>query len=298
MTITDAYVCWLNGTCRLDLTLQHGSILSVMCDGDLNFDVNAPPNTARLELLQMPIPNVTFEEVIPGDPSVKHFRWNPTPLILVYGNLRFCAFDIDDNMIGLCDLSYDFPMPVELSSFNATINGNNVNLIWQTASEINNSGFVIERAVANSSEWLNIGSVPGKGNSTTFSEYTFTDRGLNTGSYDYRLKQIDVNGNFEYYELESEVVIGAPGKFELSQNYPNPFNPETRIDYQLANDGNMNLSVYDINGKLVTTIYNGFRSAGYYTVTFNASNLASGVYYYKIKFENIPDKVMKMIVLK
>lgn len=301
MTITDAYVCWLNGTCRLDLTLQHGSILSVMCDGDLNFDVNAPPNTARLDLLQMPIPDVTFEDVIPGDPSVKHFRWNPTPLILSYGNLRFCAFDADNNLIGLCDLSYDFPMPVELSSFNATINGNNVNLIWQTSSELNNSGFVIERAAinnGNSSDWLNIGSVPGKGNSTTFSDYTFTDRGLNTGSYNYRLKQIDINGNFEYFDLENAVVIGAPGKFDLSQNYPNPFNPETKIDYNLPRDGNMNLSVYDNNGKLVTTIFNGFRNAGYYTVTFNASNLSSGVYYYRIEFENIPDKVMKMIVLK
>ena len=301
MTITDAYVCWLNGTCRLDLTLQHGSILSVMCDGDLNFDVNAPPNTTSLVLLQMPMQNVTFEEVTPGDPTIKHFRWNPTPLLITFGNLRFCAFDIDGNMVGLCDLSYDFPMPVELTSFNSTINGNNVNLIWQTASETNNSGFAIERAVINngtSSEWLNIGSVAGKGNSSTITDYSYTDRGLNTGSYNYRLKQIDVNGNFEYYDLENEVVIGMPGKFELSQNYPNPFNPDTRIEFQLPKDGNMNLSVYDINGKLVTTIYNGFRSSGFYTVNFNASNLASGVYYYKIVLDNIPGKVMKMIVLK
>jgi len=213
MTITDAYVCWLNGTCRLDLTLQHGSILSVMCDGDLNFDVNAPPNTTSLVLLQMPMQNVTFEEVTPGDPTIKHFRWNPTPLLITFGNLRFCAFDIDGNMVGLCDLSYDFPMPVELTSFNSTINGNNVNLIWQTASETNNSGFAIERTVINngtSSEWLNIGSVAGKGNSSTITDYSYTDRGLNTGSYNYRLKQIDVNGNFEYYDLENEVVIGMP----------------------------------------------------------------------------------------
>jgi hypothetical protein len=301
MTITDAYVCWHSGTCRLDLTLQHGSIISVMCDGDLNFDVNAPPNTASLVLLQMPMADVTFTEVTPGDPSVKHFRWNPTPLILSFGNLRFCAFDTDGNMTGLCDLSYDFPMPVELTSFNSTINGNNVNLIWQTASETNNSGFAIERAVINngtSSEWLNIGSVAGKGNSSTITDYSYTDRGLNTGSYNYRLKQIDVNGNFEYYDLENEVVIGMPGKFELSQNYPNPFNPDTRIEFQLPKDGNMNLSVYDVNGKLVTTIYNGFRSSGFYTVNFNASNLASGVYYYKIVLDNIPGKVMKMIVLK
>lgn len=301
LSITDAYVCWLNGTCRLDLFLQHGSILSVMCDGDLNFDVNAPPNTANLVLLQMPIPDVTFEEVTPGDPTVKHFRWNPTPLCLTYCNLRFFAFDIDGNLIGLCDLSYDFPMPVELTSFNSIINGNNVNLTWNTSLEINNSGFAIERAVVNngtSSEWLNIGSVPGKGNSSTVTNYSYTDRGLNTGSYNYRLKQIDINGNFEYYNLDNEVIIGAPAKFNLSQNYPNPFNPETKIDYQLSRSGNMNLSVYDINGRLVSTIFNGFRDAGYYTVTFNASNLASGVYYYRIEFENSFDKVNKMIVVK
>jgi hypothetical protein len=298
LTITDAYVCWCNGVYRLDLNLQHGCFINVLYDGDLNFDVNAPPNTVDLVLLQLPMTNVTFEEVTPGDPTVKHFRWNPTPLHAT-GNLRFCAFDIDGNMIGLCDLDFDFPLPVELASFNATINGNDVNLVWQTASEINNSEFVIERAIkGNSSNWLNIGSVSGNGNTTTMTDYSFTDRGLNSGIYNYRLKQFDINGNFEYHNLIEEVVIGAPANFELSQNYPNPFNPETKIDYQLSRDGNLNLSVYDNNGKLVSTVFNGFRNAGYYTVTFNATNLASGVYYYKMQFENSFDKVMKMIVVK
>lgn len=301
LTITDAYITWCGGAYRMDLNLQHGCFINIMCDGDLNFDVNAPANTVNLDLLQMPIPDVTFEEVNPGDPTVKHFRWNPTPLFLSIGNLRFCSFDNNGDLTGICDLQYDFPMPVELSSFNSAVNGNNVNLTWQTVTETNNSGFVIERYVINngtSSEWVNIGSVPGKGNSAVVSNYSFTDRSLNTGNYNYRLKQIDFNGNYEYYNLDNEVVIGAPAEFVLSQNYPNPFNPETRINYQISKDGNLNLSVYDINGKLVSTIFDGFRNAGYYSVTFNAADLASGAYYYRIQFENSFDKVMKMIVVK
>jgi len=297
LTITDAYVCWCNGQFRLDLTLQHGCFINVMCDGDLNFDVNAPGNTHELVLLQLPMTNVTFEEVTPGDPTVKHFRWNPTPLHAM-GNLRFCAFDINGELIGLCDLSFDFPLPVELSSFYSTINGNNVNLVWSTASEVNNSEFVIERTSGNSSEWTKIGSVPGNGNSSTVNNYSFNDRGLNTGVYNYRLKQIDFNGNFEYYNLEEEVSIGVPSDFNLSQNYPNPFNPVTRIDYEISKAGTISLSVYDINGKLVSTIFNGFRDAGYYSTLFNASNLSSGVYYYKLQTENNFDKVNKMILLK
>lgn len=96
----------------------------------------------------------------------------------------------------------------------------------------------------------------------------------------------------------NQISSSVPSEYSLAQNYPNPFNPETKIDYQLSRSGNMNLSVYDINGRLVSTIFNGFRDAGYYTVTFNASNLASGVYYYRIEFENSFDKVNKMIVVK
>lgn len=205
---------------------------------------------------------------------------------------------------GICRMLIDKPLPVELSSFLSTIKENDVTLNWITASEENNSRFEIERSNlinGNNSEWKTIGSVQGSGNSSTPKSYTLTDKNLNAGSYNYRLKQIDFNGNHQYHNLNGEVIIGVPTRFDLLQNYPNPFNPSTNIAYILPHDGNVKLNVYSSNGQLVSSINEGFKTAGYYTIEYNASDLASGVYYYRLDFgsgEKSFVKVMKMVVLK
>ena len=195
----------------------------------------------------------------------------------------------------VCNMEFDKPLPVELNSFTAISENENVILNWTTATEKENAGFEIERR--SDGLWTKIGYVPGKGNSEVTVDYTFTDRKLNSGSYNYRLKQVDYNGNFEYYDLSGYVNIGVPVKFSLSQNYPNPFNPTTKIDFALPNDGNVMLKIYDLSGRELVTIMNEFRSAGYYTIDFNAANLASGVYYYKLTAGN-NTAVNKMIVVK
>ncbi len=172
-------------------------------------------------------------------------------------------------------------LPVELSSFVSTINNNNVSLNWSTTTEINNSGFEVERSVSNGT-WSKIGFVQGNGNSNLQQNYEFTDRGLNKGTYNYRLKQIDFNGNFEYFMLTNEVTVGIPASFSLSQNYPNPFNPTTNIDYALPFDGKVSISLYDMSGKEVETLLNENKSAGYYSIQFNGSALSSGIYFYTI----------------
>ena len=118
-------------------------------------------------------------------------------------------------------------VPVELTSFTASVSENNVKLLWETASEINNSGFNIERKSANS-EYSTVGFVPGFGTTTEPKSYTFSDNNLRTGVYTYRLKQIDFDGTFEY-SSEASVEVTAPAEFSLDQNYPNPFNPSTKI---------------------------------------------------------------------
>ncbi len=172
-------------------------------------------------------------------------------------------------------------LPVELASFVSSVNRNNIVLTWTTASETNNSGFDIERSKING-QWARIGNVTGMGTSAVPKNYSFSDRNMSTGSYSYRLKQIDFNGNFEYFNLSSEVTIGIPVNFELSQNYPNPFNPSTTIDFQLPKDGNATISIFDNSGKEVMTLVNEFKSAGYHSINFNASSLSSGVYFYKL----------------
>jgi hypothetical protein len=120
---------------------------------------------------------------------------------------------------------------------------------------------------------------------------------LNTGVYDYRLKQVDYNGNFEYFNLNNEVNIGIPVKFGLSQNYPNPFNPSTKINYDLPLDGKVTLKIFDIAGKEVSTLINEFRSAGYYTINFKADNLSSGIYLYILTSNDLV-LTKKMLIVK
>jgi len=190
--------------------------------------------------------------------------------------------------------------PVELSAFSYAINNKDVTLNWSTSSEINNSGFEIERSVGNNT-WIKIGFVNGNGTTSNPSSYSFVDRNLNSGTYNYRLKQIDFNGNFEYFNLQTSVKIGTPSSIELMQNYPNPFNPSTKIDFEIPDMGFVKLFVYDNTGKQVATLINDYRAAGYYTTEFNAVNLPSGIYFYKLEFNTGGQnytKVMKMSLIK
>jgi len=187
------------------------------------------------------------------------------------------------------------PVPVELTSFTATVIGSSVNLEWETASELNNSGFSLERKSANS-EFTEVGFVPGFGTTTEAKSYSFSDQNLQNGNYAYRLKQIDFDGTFEYSE-EIEVEVIAPASFNLEQNYPNPFNPSTSIKYSVPEAGNIRLSVYNTVGEEVAVLVNGFSQAGSFEVTFDASSLSTGVYLYKLQSANLV-QTKKMMLLK
>ncbi|MBK6538326.1 MAG: T9SS type A sorting domain-containing protein [Ignavibacteria bacterium] len=176
-------------------------------------------------------------------------------------------------------------LPVELSSFNYETLKGNVTLHWTTSSEINNAGFDVERSDVNgqiSNVWSKAGFISGNGTSSGSINYSFTDRNLSSGKYNYRLKQIDYNGNYEYFSLNSDVIIATPKNFFLGQNYPNPFNPSTVINYNIPQDSYVKIKLYDNTGREVRTLLNEFISAGYYTINFNVSDLASGIYFYNI----------------
>lgn len=187
-------------------------------------------------------------------------------------------------------------LPVELASFTSSVNRRDVKLSWSTASETNNSGFEIERS-SETISWQKIGVAAGNGTTASVSNYTFIDNGLSTGTYNYRLKQIDFNGNFEYYNLSNEVNIGIPSGYDLSQNYPNPFNPSTSINFDIPEVGNVSLKLFDLSGKEVGTIINEVKTAGYYTVNYNASSLPSGMYFYTLQSNNF-SATKKMMLIK
>jgi len=199
----------------------------------------------------------------------------------------------------------DGALPVELSAFNASIIENGVQLNWQTATEVNNYGFEIERANAGTSldlslHWETIGFVEGHGNSNSPKEYSFIDESVHNGTFSYRLKQIDIDGNFEYSEIisvETHRGVSLPTEFALEQNYPNPFNPATSIEYSVQSSEFVSLKVYDILGTEVATLVNEKKEAGKYRVNFDASILSSGLYIYKIQAGSF-NQVRKMMLLK
>lgn len=192
--------------------------------------------------------------------------------------------------------------PVELTSFNAIARGNRVELAWKTATEVNNYGFEIERRTVNSetstvNDWQKVGFIAGAGTSNSPKEYFFTNPKSTSGRSVYRLKQVDNNGMFKYSQ-SVEVEIGfVPKEFSLHQNYPNPFNPTTMISYDLPQQSNVSLKVYDIVGKEVVTLVNMTKEAGRYEVQLDASKLGSGIYFYRLQAGSF-SSFKKLVLLK
>ncbi|MDD5361064.1 MAG: hypothetical protein PHN88_02960 [Ignavibacteria bacterium] len=195
------------------------------------------------------------------------------------------------------DNTLDEILSVELQSFTSVTNNNKVTLNWVTANENDNLGFDIERSDYRNANWTKIGFVMGIGNSNTTNYYRYYDAELETGTYSYRLKQIDFNGNFVYYNLQNKVIINDPSKFSLSQNYPNPFNPATRIEFRIVSQSDVSLKVYDMTGRLITTLLDNNLPAGYYQVDFDGSNFSSGLYSYILKSGDKVDS-KKMLYIK
>jgi hypothetical protein len=195
------------------------------------------------------------------------------------------------------------PLPVEISSFTALSQGRTINLSWATKTEINNSGFDVERqavstTASSASTWAKVGSVTGKGTTNTPQNYSYSDVVKTAGSYNYRLKQIDNNGNFTY---SAEVAVKATlsaNDYKLSQNYPNPFNPSTKFDFAVQSTQHVAIKVYNSIGQEVVTLFDGVVPADQIQeVTFDGSRLSSGLYFYVLRATDRVD-VKKMMLLK
>lgn len=189
--------------------------------------------------------------------------------------------------------------PVELSSFSFNTVGPFVNLKWQTATELNNSGFEVQKSFDNSN-WMDIGFVKGYGTTTEKKIYNFVDRDPITQSTFYRLVQVDFDGTKNFYdpiEVKESDLPSAIVEYNLEQNYPNPFNPSTKIKFTIPNDEIVSLKIYDVLGNEMVELVNEKMNAGAHEVEFNGSGLSSGVYYYKLISGNFVD-TKKLILTK
>ncbi len=205
--------------------------------------------------------------------------------------------------------STELPLPVTLTSFAATIarSGMGVILEWATASEVNNYGYTVQRKADRDETFADVADAFVAGHGTTIEPqtYCFTDKSVQAaGKYEYRLKQQDLNGAVQYTQsvvvnvAVTDVAETAPREFALMQNYPNPFNPATMVKFSVPTSGQASLKVYTVVGQEVVTLFEGVAEAGrYYAVPFNAANLASGVYFYRLVTENKTD-VKRMMLVK
>ena len=182
-------------------------------------------------------------------------------------------------------------LPVDLLTFKGREDNGKALLTWQTAQEKNNQGFYIERRSNENKDgfFQKVGFVQGKGTTSTASGYSYTDRNVTPGTYQYRLIQLDLDGA-EKVSNQVEVGIGSPSNYSLDQNFPNPFEPSattTDISYTLPIGSETKLLVYNDLGQIIRTLVNGYEAIGTHKISFNGkddagSELASGNYFYKL----------------
>lgn len=251
-----------------------------MTEGGYGFNLYHETDPYTIKVL----PNAGYLRVTVSTANVKVDYINTTT-----GNLTY-SYIIDN------------PLPVELTSFNADIINNNVKLSWETATEVNNYGFEIERTTPHpppykgGGGWKSIGFVEGHGNSNSPKHYEFVDDNPDGGGeVQYRLKQIDSDGQFEYSQVVEVQLI--PERFELFQNFPNPFNPVTDIQYTINKGDFVTMKVYDILGKEVQTLVNEFQKPGSYKVLFSGNNFPSGVYFYCLQTSS-SSETKKLVLVK
>ncbi len=204
------------------------------------------------------------------------------------------AYPPGTNITNALILTLDTTVPVELSSFKANVIEQSVQLNWTTATETNNSGFEVQRKTG-IKEWEVLGFVAGRGTTTEPSSYSYLDDLTSSGNFSYRLKQIDYDGSYAYSNIV-EVDVEPVTEFALNQNYPNPFNPSTIISFSVAQKSNVMLNVYNILGEQVATLVNEVKEAGSYQVQFNAQNLTSGIYIYKLEAASFTSTKKMMLV--
>ena len=237
---------------------------------------------------------VTINFTTDDPDSYAHLTWDSSANVF-FGDDESTLWNIEG-----FDEEITTPIPVELTSFTASIVNGKVLVSWQTATEINNAGFSLEKSKDNIS-YKEIAFIHGHGTTTYKSDYSYTDNSTLSGKYYYRLRQVDLDGSF-HYTSSIEADLGIPKQFSLDQNYPNPFNPSTTIRFALPMNAKVNIRLYNTLGQEVVNILNSELDAGVHETVFNASNFSSGVYFYRLEAKGEDGSVLgetkRMLLIK
>jgi hypothetical protein len=192
-------------------------------------------------------------------------------------------------------------LAAEHGSFDAVAGDRSVSLSWNTLSESNVASFTVLRKIAGHENYDMIGSVEAL--NAAGATYTFVDANATNGTtYEYTLETVNLNGSSEAWGVVASATpsMGAAviTEYALHQNYPNPFNPSTNLVFDVVSENNVNLTVYNAMGQEVATVVNGVVNAGRHSVSFDASNLTSGLYFYTVKIGNEFTATKKMLLVK
>ena len=175
-------------------------------------------------------------------------------------------------------------LPVELSGFEALVDGDDVHLAWRTISELNNSGFEIQYMTADvqggsgEESWMNLAFVKGQGTTNNPVSYTYNAGSFEYGSHLFRLRQVDFDGGYSFSEV-AQVVIGIHSGLNMTSPYPNPFNPQTQFALHIPVSQRVTINVYNSIGQRVKNLYEGELDSGkFHQFEFQANSLPGGMY--------------------
>jgi len=210
---------------------------------------------------------------------------------------------------GKLNAGSDASLPVTLSAFSAHWAEQSIVLEWITESEVDNLGFILERSETNKKTWHIISSYKtheefvGHGNVSSSTEYTFTDSNVKSDKqYWYRLSDVNTNRDVTLHAPVSIMIIDQPELSKMENAYPNPFNPQTYIAYHLGQYENINISVYDLLGRRISTLLNRKQQAGNYHIYWNGLNgqgmkVSSGAYIIRMQTESTT-QIQKVLFMK
>lgn len=219
--------------------------------------------------------------VIDGNP---HYGWIHVTVTKNGERMRVNGYAYSTVVSGPIGAGVGGTLPVELAAFNARHSGNDVELLWNTLSETANAGFEVQQKAGPSFE--PVAFIPGNGTSSAAHTYSYKVADLEPGVHAFRLKQVDIGGNYTYGPVV-EVAIEVPGDFILGNAYPNPFNPEASFTLAVQNTQNVDVSVYNALGQRVATLHAGTLEGGEtHNFTIDGSDLSSGLYLYRVQGEN------------
>ena len=187
----------------------------------------------------------------------------------------------------------DPPAPITLASFTAKAKKGVVEVAWVTESQTENAKFLVYR------DGLKIAEVEGAGTTSETMEYLVVDETVLPGVHEYALADVSLAGDVVEHEAVT-VEVGtalAEANFVLNKAYPNPFNPRVTLSMEFAEGTNSEISIYNTQGALVQTLYNGYLEAGSHELNWNASNMQSGVYIVKMVAGNV-SSTQKLVLMK